>query len=356
MLEELMRRTMCACVVVCLVAANAHAQADSSSRPRAMAFDTVVAVQDMFFESNNWRTQIIADSMTNAELATGLQVNFRPVLWKVNGRWETLVDQASIRYERKVGLDLRVEAGRFPSPIGLGMMENRASVNAGVNWCHRLYYSPLPSLGPGVSQHSLIAAVYPAGALVSASSSQWDARVALVDRAPVDFWSPSTPFRQRLNTIVGAGVSPRRGARVGVATAWGEMPAASGVNAPGHYRMLNVEGEWAFGYSKLSAEWTGDVFDTVSGNRIATGLTAQWRQMLTPHWFAHSRATLGHAPLVDATGAGMPQRHRSVDSTVGYLVNPDVTLRVGHTVVRGWSRPSLDHQLGVSIVFARRWW
>src|SRR5688572_31598408 len=50
----------------------------------------------------------------------------------MTGQWEVYVPQASIRYEFEKGTKWRVEAGKFTSPIGLGMTENRASVNDSV--------------------------------------------------------------------------------------------------------------------------------------------------------------------------------------------------------------------------------
>ena len=88
----------------------------------------------------------------------------------MTGQWEVYVPQASIRYEFEKGTKWRVEAGKFTSPIGLGMTENRASVNDGVIWWHRGYYSFLPAIGGGAAPHALIASIYPMGAQVTRSA------------------------------------------------------------------------------------------------------------------------------------------------------------------------------------------
>ncbi len=50
------------------------------------------------------------------------------------------------------------------------------------------------------------------------------------------------------------------------------------------------------------------------------------------------------------------ERFRSIDNTVGYLVSPDVTVRLAHSAIRGFGRAAVDHQVGVSLVWTRRWW
>jgi hypothetical protein len=344
-------------LIVCATASPAWAQSEASAKPRGTALDTVVAVQDFLFEDSNWRAQVIVDSSMSAELAPGLQANVRPVVWKVNGRWESLLDQASVRYDVAAGANIRVEAGRFPSPIGLGMTENRANLNAGVLWCHRPYYMALPTTGPAPARLSLVSAVYPTGVSASATSrtNRWDARVAVVDRAPIDFWSAPAARRPRANTLVGAGFSPTQGARVGMGVGRGTLAADAGVE-DGRYELLNVEADWAFGYSRVSGEWTRSRVEARGVSRAASGVTVQWRQTLSPRWFAHNRTSLISGSLDVSVDTPPARRFSSVDSTIGYLVSPDVTVRVGHSAVRSWTRPSTDHQLGLSLVFARRWW
>jgi hypothetical protein len=45
-----------------------------------------------------------------------------------------------------------------------------------------------------------------------------------------------------------------------------------------------------------------------------------------------------------------------VDSTAGYLVNPEITVRVGHAALKTFTRTDVDHQIGASLVWSRRWW
>jgi hypothetical protein len=328
--------------------AGASAQETGSRR---FAFDTVIGVQDIFAETRDWPTAIVFDPFVSAEIRPNLHVSVRPKFWRLNGEWETVLDQAALQYTFQRGSNWRVEAGRFPSPIGIGMTENRSSINPGVLWWHRPYYMPLPSLGPGAPMVSLVAATYPSGALLATSGDRWDARAALVDTAPVQFWKGDARASRRLNVIAGGGMTPTQGVRGGVAGAWGDLTDAPS----GRYQMLNAEGEFAFGYTKLSGEWTRDRFDVTSGTHVARGWTVQIQQTLTPRLFAHSRATMIDAPEVTAAGT-VRRTFRSVDTTFGIRVDNEITLKLGHSAVRTWNASAIDHQAGLSLMWTRRWW
>jgi hypothetical protein len=259
----------------------------------------------------------------------------------------------SLRYELEKRSNWRIEVGRFPSPIGLGMTENRPDVNPGVLWCHRPYYGDLPSFGEGSAPHALLSANYPIGVHVSTSGDRWDARVATIDRAPVDVWTARDGTPRRLNVVAGAGVTPRQGVRIGMAAARGRSGDDTS-SVP--YSLVNVEGEFAFGYTRISGEWTRDAFTTLSGERVASGWTMQARQALTPRIFVHTRVSTVEAPLVQPDGGVDLLESFFADTTLGYLVTPEVTLRVGHAALKGWGAGAIDHQVGVSVVWAQRWW
>lgn len=103
-------------------------------------------------------------------------MSVHPVAWRVGGEWESLLDQASVRYE----------------------------------------------------------AVYPWGAQVTASGNRWDARAGVVDRAPVAFWQRSAGDVQSANGIVGVGPTPRQGTRLGVSRAWGRFAGDSASHPLAH--------------------------------------------------------------------------------------------------------------------------
>jgi hypothetical protein len=338
------------------IAMPAAAQETGRWGGRTAAFDTVIGVQDFWGDAGQWPTQFVVDLSGTVEVAPGVQATVRPKLWRNRGEWKALLDQASIRYEVEKGSGWRVEAGRFPSPIGLGMTENRPNINPGVIWYHRPYYAPLPSLGATAPRASLVSSTYPYGVQVSTSARRWDARAGWMDRAPVEFWQQVDHTPRRSNVVVGAGLTPKQGLRIGVASAAGRLPAVAGDGGEGwRYRMVNVEGEFAFANTRLSGEWTHDVFAAPVQSHTAHGWTLQGRQTLTPRWFAHSRVSTVTAPA--AVGATFVAReYRSVDTAVGYLVNPEITIRLGHAALKPYTRTELDHQVGVSLMWSRRWW
>ena len=332
------------------VAAQSH-EASNDRNSRAVMIDTVVGVQDYFAESQSGETQTIIDTFATVEMAPRLQASFRPLLWrKTNGQWTGALEYASVRYDFKRRANWSIEAGKFSSPVGLGMTENRANVNDGTIWCHRPYYGPLPALAAGAPRHNLVAATYPLGVQVKVSGNRWDARAAVLDRSPVQRAHHGSPHA---NGMVGAGFSPRQGLRIGAAGAWGRSGNAE-TSDP--YTLLNIEGEYAFGHTKVSGEWTRDVFDTQIGRRVASGWTMQARQTLTPRVFVHTRFSSIEIPPTETLAALLSPRFWSSDSTVGYLVSPEVTLRLGHTALHGWSGAKVDHQIGLSIIWSRRWW
>jgi hypothetical protein len=348
------RRPAVVALLIMLVAAGPSVAQTTGSGTRAIALDTVVGVQDYFDDNGAWKTQLIVDPFGTVEVAPRLQVSIRPLIWRVmTGAWEVYVPQASIRYEFEKGSKWRIEAGKFTSPIGLGMTENRASVNDGVIWWHRGYYSYLPTIGGGAAPHALISSIYPMGIQANTSAKHWDARVAFIDRAPADFFhTADPPFRA--NGVVGGGVSPLPGMRIGAAAAWGRSGDA---NVSDPYTLINVEGEYAFGYTKISGEWTRDRFETPTGDREAQGVTVQVKQTLVPRLFVHGRATAITSPVtVVATGEVPDRTSWYADTTLGYLVNPETTVRLAHTAIRRWNVPDVDNQVGVSIVWAKRWW
>ena len=326
-----------------------HAQ---SSGSRRIAFDTVVGVQDIFRETRDSPTMVVIDPLMGAEIRRRLQVTVRPKIYRLNREWDLMLDQASVDYSFHAGSNWRIEAGKFPSTVGLGMTENRSNVNPGVFWWHRPYYMPLPRLGAGAPMVSLVSATYPSGVAVASSATHWDVRAALVDTAPVQFWRGNTGADRKLNRVLGAGLTPRQGLRFGVSTAGGDLTDAPA----GNYRLINVEGDYSVGYTRISGEATHDTFDMPDGDYAVWGWTLQAQHTVTPRLFVHARATEIQAPgLAGAPPAGV-RPFRALDSTVGYRIDPELTLRVGYSAVRTWGATAVDHQAGLSLMWSRRWW
>jgi hypothetical protein len=355
----MMRRLVCAAGMIVVTAARpAFGQEGMPTGTRHVGVDTVIGYQDYVGDYEDWPAQFVADTFMTAEVRPRWQVSFRPKVWRVRGDWETLVDQLSVETEFHRGSNWRVEAGRFPSPIGLGMTENRADLNAGMIWWHRAYYMPLPSLGADVPRVSLMSAVYPVGGQVSTSASHWDARAAIVDRAPVQFWHAPAGATRGANGIVGGGVTPWQGFRIGLASAWGRYADPTTSRAGLAYAGANLEGEYAFGYTKISGEWIRDRFETATGHEISRGWTIQAQQTLTPRLFVHTRLSAIASPEASKTmpGESALRRYRAIDTTVGYRVSPTLTIRLGHTATHAFTGDDVDQQIGVSLMWANRWW
>src|SRR4029450_4823233 len=100
---------------------------------------------------------------------------------------------------------------------------------------------------------------------VNTSAKHWDARAAFIDRAPADFFhTKDPPFRP--NGVVGGGITPVQGMRIGAAAAWGR---SGDTNVSDPYTLVNLEGEYAFGYTKIRGEWTQHPFHNAHGSRTA---------------------------------------------------------------------------------------
>lgn len=344
--------------LIALLASPVQAQDEASGGPaRRLAFDTVTAYQDFFLEDSDWPMQVVFDAFAAVEVAPGWQISVRPLVWRIRGEWDTLLDQASIRYEVRHGINWRVEVGKFSGPIGLGLTENRPNINAGMLWYYRPYYAPVPSMGADLPRASLISAIYPYGAQVAVSGTHWDARAAVIDRAPVEFWRAEDGMRSA-NAVVGGGLTPRQGLRVGSAMAWGRYAAARPERPALSYRTVNVEAEFAHGYSSLSGEWVHSRFDAPGGDRVVHGWTAQAQRTVTPRLVLHSRMTRMHSP--ESPNSLLPvavtRRYMSLDTTAGVLLAPELTLRISHAAIWAFRPAPTDHQLGVAVVWARRWW
>jgi hypothetical protein len=339
-------------VVLLAVTGLARTASAQTSGARRVALDTVVGVQDIFAETREWPTAVVLDPFVGVEVRRHLQVSVRPKLWRLNGEWDLVLDQASVQYAFHAGVNWRVEAGRFPSPIGLGMTENRPNINPGVLWWHRPYYMPLPRLGAGAPSVSLVSATYPDGAAIASSSTHWDVRLAVVNTAPVQFWQGDAGTDPKVNTIIGGGITLTQGLRLGASLARGDLTDAPA----GRYRMVNIEGDYSFGYTRLSGEFTRDWFEMPSGDHVAWGWTMQAQQTLSPRVYAHARATHIHAPVFTAEQTPSMRLYRSLDTTLGYRIDPELTLKLGYSAVASWGASDVDHQAGVSLMWSRRWW
>jgi len=128
---------------------------------------------------------------------------------------------------------------------------------------------------------------------------------------------------------------------------------------------VTIEGEYGYRYTKVTAEWVHDAFESAAsgapdGDVTASGWHAQVVQTLAPRWFVAGRiermsldATLTPNPPFSLDR--VPQHFTGTEETLGYRVTPEVTIRAGHRARRTFGRSMWDHEASVSLVWARRW-
>jgi len=227
-----------------------------------VALDAVAAADIDRGSQVTRRATMWLDLFGAVRLAEGLDLRVRPVVFRrtFDGEWRTQMYELALRYERPGTIGVRVDAGQFTSPIGLGLLENRPNRNPVVSQ-HSTLYLPTPRIEAGTPTTFLLAAAYPLGAKITVSGAKWDARAAIVDGSPIrvrPFFGDNKPPRMR-NLVAGIGVTPYIGLRVGVAAATGSYAAESEVRDPagGDRRatVFQAEAEWAFRHTRMAGEW-----------------------------------------------------------------------------------------------------
>ncbi|HEY6509227.1 MAG TPA: hypothetical protein VIY56_14500, partial [Vicinamibacterales bacterium] len=194
---------------------------------------------------------------------------------------------------------------------------------------------------------------------------KWDARAAILDTSPLRarrvFGSVNPP--RFANVVVGGGVSPVIGLRVGASVTHGgwkraeERPASAETLEA---TVVSVEAEFAFRFTKLAGEWTRDSLETTTGRSVTNGWYVQGLQTLAPRWFAAGRLEYIGGPVSDPLVTAPLDSFVGVEETLGYRLTSDLTFRVSHRARRVFPTltapaPVFVNQALVSVVWARRW-
>ena len=240
------------------------------------------------------------------------------------------------------------------------MLENRPNLNPVVSQ-HSTLYLPLPRFEAGTPTNFLLAASYPLGAQVTVSGKKWDARAAVTDGSPVrgrPFFGDNKPPRMP-NVIVGAGVTPHIGVRVGASVAHGGYAGSDEVRDPArgdrNASVAQVEGEWSFGHTRMAGEYLWTEREMAVGEARAHGGWAEITQAIRPRWFVAVRyddqRTLWTS-LID----NLPrlETYRRFESAVGYRLTPELTLRGAYLTRKGYVVGFWDDQVLGSIVYAKK--
>jgi hypothetical protein len=334
------------------------------------SLESVVAVDEFGGENVSHRPQVVGDVSLAIRIGDRWQAVMRP--WFRLPRpspptapapdWDKQIYQAGLRYERHSDLSTRIDLGYILSPIGLGVFDTRPGVNPTIV-PHVSYFTPLPVFDPTGPRVSAVTGTYPLGAQVSLSTTLWDARAAVINSAPTRAYALGavTKPRQTPVFVAGAGVTPTTGLRVGVSVAHGVYATPEEIRTPAsrgrEMTMAGGEGEWAFGGTKLGGEILRTAFDTRADRAIAYEWFVQGTHTLSPRWFVAARREGTSAPpLINGIVIGSRTELAAFEATGGFRVSPDVTLRSGYTARKSFGASTWTNQVGVSVVWARRWW
>jgi hypothetical protein len=338
----------------------APASAQRLSAPSWLTLDTSANV-DRAVDANGATTNgAIFDAYVAARLAPGLEIAARPwVQRQASGEWNRQLWLAAVRYEHKGPVGVRVEGGLITSPVGLANLSLRPHLNPTVAQPSSLFQG-LPSpeaLSPRVT---LVGAVYPLGISTTVSGTHWDVRGAVIDTSPLrarrTFGDNNPP--RFANVVVGGGITPVVGLRVGGSVTHGAWRKAEELPVSPSDRMatiVTVEGEWSFRFTKLMGEWTRDTLETNGQDAIESGWYVQGVQTLTPRWFAAARVERLEGPPPLATPLGSRQTLVSAEETVGFRITPELTVRASYRARRLFALEHFSHQAMASVVWARRW-
>jgi hypothetical protein len=243
----------------------------------------------------------------------------------------------------------------IPPPVGLANLALRPHQNPTIALPSSLFQT-LPSLEPQAPRATLLGPMYPYGASVTLSGGRWDGRAAVVDTSPLRsrrvFGAGNPP--RFVNVVLGGGVTPVVGLRVGASITrggWLKGGESPGLAEDRDATVLTAESEFSIRHTTLLGEWAQDRIDTGRGTVIASGWFVQGQQTLSPRWFAAGRVERMSAPVL-----AEPRQHfTGVETTIGYRLTSEVTLRAGHRVRRRFGVTALDNQATVSLVWWRRW-
>jgi hypothetical protein len=358
-----------ACTVAALVATPAAAQ---QATPSLLAIDSSVSIDETIDTSRTCNAAgvctrnnvkgVFIDSLASVHIGGGLQAMVRPQVQRLGatGEWNRQIWIADLRYERPGSVALRFEGGYIPSPIGLANLTLRPHLNPTIAQPAELF-TPIPSLEPGGPRINLLSGLYPLGAQATVSALHWDARVAVMDTSPLRlrrvFASYDRPNPPRFaNVVVGAGVTPFVGFRIGASVTrggWmsaGESPTTTGTRDA---TVATIESELSFRHTSLAGEWVHDTLDTSFGHRTASGWYGQGMQTLSARWFVAGRVERINTTLPLAIP--VQQRFNASEQTIGFRLTPELTLRASHRLIERFGAAEFGHTGAVSIVWYRRW-
>jgi hypothetical protein len=336
---------------------------------RRFTADSVIAVDGFRGENVSHRPQIVVDASAGMRLGDRWQLFVRPWFRKARPNtptgavpaWDAQLYQAGARYERPGPLATRVEIGQLVSPIGLGILDWRPNLNPTIV-PHLSYVVSMPAFDTSVPRQTPIAQNYPLGAQLTLSTLRWDARAAVINAAPTHGWAIGADNNPRQTPILagGAGITPMVGMRVGLSLAHGQYATREETRTRTDGRLMTLvggEAEYAFRYTKLAGEMIRTRFETATGHAEAYQYFVQGVQTLTPRLFAAARhEAVSAPPPVTSVVPGRRTHMKMVEATAGVRITPDITVRTSYYARKSYNALLWDNQVGLSLVWTRRWW
>jgi hypothetical protein len=349
------------CILGAIVLAAPTLVLAQQARASRLAVDSAAAIDHSVDGSGNHTTGIMVDAIVSVALGRGFEAVAWPIAQRIASTGSESADIwiATLRYERAGSVGVRIDGGLLGSPVGLANLTvRRPHLNPTISQPASLF-SQLPTLEARGPRGNLLGAVYPFGGQVTVSGAQWDARAAVIDTSPLRrrgiFVDPKPP--RFTNVVVGGGVTPYIGFRIGASVTHGGWMRAgeSPTNTVGRdATVYTVESELSFAHTKLAGEWARDSIDTSTATRVVSGWFVQGQQTLAPRWFVAGRAERIASPFVTPISVEV-QRLITFEEVLGYRLTPEITVRAGHRARQGFGRPAFDHQYAVALVWWKRW-
>ena len=346
-------------VLVSLLAATSPAFAQQS-HPSPVAIDTDASVDRAVDDAGASSGNILLDALITVGLGSHVDAVARPFVQRLTtGEWNKQIWVAELRYQRTGAVGVRVEGGLIPSPVGYANLLLRPHLNPTIAQPSSLF-TPLPAVELRGPRPDLLGAVYAYGVSSTVAATHWDVRGAVIDTSPLRprrIFSPTNP-PHFYNAVVGGGVTPFVGFRVGATMTYGgwmragEAPA---VTTDKDALIASVESEFAIRYTKVAGEWTRDAMETSTDTHHASGWFVQGQQTLAPRWFAAGRVEHMQGPGLTAPDTFVEQHFNGTEEVVGFRLTPEITVRAGHRAREVFGRPGFTHSAEVSLVWWKRW-
>ncbi len=348
-------------LVVCVLAALTPLRGAAQSVER-LSMDGAVSATQTFGRGAGDRPDIIIDFTATTRIGRGWVAYVRPWFRQASTAPHDVartIYQAAVQHERAGRVSTRLDLGYILTPIGIGMMDMRPDTNP-VTQTHLSYVIPMPAAESGAPGTMPVASSYPLGAVLTASAKRWDARGGLTAAPPNRMYllGAATPNpRLRPFAVVGGGLTPRTGLRIGAAYGMGEYATAAELTDPASggrdLHIAAVEGEFAFAYTKITAEMTRSLMELRQGGQArATQWFVQGVQTLAPRWFLGLRREAANAPPSAIFGARPTLR--VAEASLGYRLSNELIVKNAFIARKTYYSLRTDRQYAVSLVWAKR--